>query len=359
VNDLVFVFLTHMNALQLSARHFRLSFKSPFGIAHGVRNFTDTIYVKATFMDFEGFGEAAVPPYLHYDAEALVKEFHNYFPSQMDGSEAIRKALLKLNHPETLLPKPLRTATDIALHDLFGKLTGRTVRSIFGIGERNDLLCAYTLGISPLEVMREKLSAATGFRLFKLKLGAADDKDRIEAFLSSSDASFCVDANQAWKTTAESIQWINWLKDRGCLFVEQPMPVKMAGEYAQLFRASSLPIILDESLQGLTELEELKEVCHGINVKLLKCGGLEPAVSLVRQANKLGLKVLIGCMSESSCGALAAAQLSAWADWVDLDGPKLISNDPFSGAVYKEGSLMLPAAAGTGAVLEDKSLFSN
>ncbi len=348
-----------MNALQLSARHFKLHFKSPFGIAHGTRNFTDTIYVKATFMDIEGYGEAALPPYLNYDAETLVKDYHSYFPSQMDGSEAIRIALLKLNQSDVNLPKPLRSATDIALHDLFGKLTGRTVRGIFGIGERSRVQCSYTLGISSVEVMKEKLSEAGDFRLFKLKLGDQFDKARIEAFLSASDAAFCVDANQAWETTTESIEWINWLKDRGCLFVEQPMPVSKAGEFEHLFRASSLPVILDESLQGLNELEELKGVCHGINVKLVKCGGIEPAVNLVRQANKLGLKVLVGCMSESSCGAMAAAQLSAWADWVDLDGPMLIGNDPFSGANYRDGSLVLSQQAGTGAVLKDKDLFSN
>lgn len=348
-----------MNTLQLSARTFRLEFKSPFGIAHGTRNYTDAIYIKSSFMDTEGYGEVALPPYLNYDPIALVADFHSYFPPVMEGSDAIRSVLVKLNHPETLLPKPLRAAVDISLHDLFGKLTNRPVRAIFGIGESKNVFCSYTLGISSIETMKEKIHKAGDFRLFKLKLGAPDDKERIEAFLSTINASFCVDANQAWRSVEESVAWINWLKDRGCLFVEQPMPVDSVRDFAHLYRSSSLPIVLDESVQGFSDLDELKEVCHGINVKLLKCGGLEPAVNLVRQANKLGLKVLVGCMSEGTCGAMAAAQLSGWADWVDLDGPLLVRNDPFSGAQYEKGQLLLPNVPGTGAVINDPSFFSH
>ncbi len=346
-----------MNALQLTARHYRLQFNKPFGIAHGTRNFTDTIYVRASFMDVQGYGEAALPPYLQYNAAALAAAFHDFFPPVMEGSDAIRSSMVKLNHPDLLLPKPLKTAVDIALHDLFGKLTGRTVRSIFGIGDPQDVLCSYTLGISTVEEMLSKIKEAEEFRFFKIKLGSPDDLARITAYTKASTTPFCVDANQAWHSVGESVKWINTLKDFGCLFVEQPLPVNMAGEYERLFRQSSLPLILDESVQGLQELEALKNVCHGINVKLVKCGGLEPAMRLVRQANKLGLKVLVGCMSESTCGALAAAQLSAWADWIDLDGPRLINNDPFSGAVYKNGSLQVSGAAGTGAHLVDQNLF--
>lgn len=347
-----------MNTLRLEASYFQLEFRNPFGIAHGVRNFTEAIYVRASFLNIHGYGEAALPPYLNYNAPQLVSSFNEYFPSALEGSDAIRTTLLKLNHPETMLPKPLRTAVDIALHDLFGKLTGKPVREIFGIGENLEVACAYTLGFSAVDELKERVREAQDFCLFKIKLGAENDKERVEAFLSTGNAAFCVDANQAWNTVEESLAWINWLKDRGCLFVEQPMPVEKAKDYETLFRNSSLPILLDESVQGLKELEALKNVCHGINVKLLKCGGLEAAVKMVRQANKLNLKVLIGCMSESTCGTMAAAQLTAWADWVDLDGPKLIKNDPFAGAIYEKGRLLLSKDAGTGAVLKETSLFS-
>ncbi|MBL7923263.1 MAG: dipeptide epimerase, partial [Bacteroidia bacterium] len=257
------------------------------------------------------------------------------------------------------IPLPLRTAVDIALHDLFGKLTGRTVRSIFGITDTVEALCSYTLGFSTVDELLARVEEAKDFRLFKVKLGDANDKERVTALLNAGKTNFCVDANQAWTSLSQSMDWINWLADRGCLFVEQPMPVDMAKDYEQLYRSSSLPILLDESVQDLRDLEDLRGVCHGINVKLVKCGGLEPAVKLVRQANKAGLKVLLGCMSESSCGALAAAQLSGWADWIDLDGPRLIRNDPFGGARYVQGQLLLNAEAGTGAILQDATLFGD
>jgi L-Ala-D/L-Glu epimerase len=346
-------------SLHLSVRYYELRFKKPFGIAHGTRNTTETIYVKASFMGIDGFGEAAVPPYLGYDVPELVRSFHDHFPGEMKGSDAIRSTMLKLAAANSTIPKPLRTAVDIAMYDLFAKLTQRTVRSVFGIQGNEKVLCSYTLGISTVEDLIQKVKEASGFSLFKIKLGGENDKERIEAFLNTTNAQFCVDANQAWKSVIEGLNWMQWLKERNCLFVEQPLPVEMEKDYESLFKSAPLPVILDESIQGMKELENLASVCHGINVKLLKCGGIEPAQALVRQANKLGLKVLVGCMSESTCGAMAAAQLSPWADWVDLDGPGLISNDPFKGAVYKDGSLLLSGLPGTGAELIDKNFFND
>ena len=344
-------------SLELSIKYFQLLFKSPFGIAHGTRNSTDAIYVKASFMGIEGYGEAAVPPYLGYDVPDLVCNFHQYFPAEMMGSDAIRTTMSKLAEGNSTIPKPLKTAVDIAMYDLFSRLTQKTMRSVFGIQEEEKVKCSYTLGISTVDELIEKLIEASDFSLFKIKLGGENDKQRVEAFLSNSNAPFCVDANQAWESVSESLEWMHWLKERNCLFVEQPLPVKLEKDYAELYQSSPLPIILDESIQGMSDLERLSSVCNGINVKLLKCGGVEPAQALVRQANKLGLKVLIGCMSESTCGAMAAAQLSPWADWVDLDGPRLISNDPFTGAVYRGGSLLLSSLPGTGAELIDKNFF--
>ncbi len=348
-----------MLTLQLAARHYQLTFRHAFGIAHGTRSFTDTIYVRTSFLDQHGYGEAALPPYLGYDASKLVMDFHSWFPREMESGDAIREALSKLSLQGSLVPKPLRTAVDIALYDLFGKLTGKSVRTIFGITGNVQPKCSFTLGISSIDEMMQKVEEAGDFELFKLKLGGPGDKERVEAFLSSGHSMFCVDANQAWKSLEEALGWMRWLADKGCLFVEQPLPVSMSTMYESLFKQSPLPLILDESIQGIREIQELRSVCHGVNVKLVKAGGLEPAVAMVREANKLGLKVLVGCMSESTCGAMAAAQLSPWVDWVDLDGPRLIANDPFEGAVYQSGSLLLPDVSGTGALLRDKVLFGS
>lgn len=353
-------FAAMQESLQLSVRHYQLLFKRPFGIAHGTRNHTDTIYVKASFMNVDGFGEAAVPPYLGYDVPELVNRFFDFFPAEMQGSDAIRTTMAKLAAGNSSIPKPLRTAVDLAMYDLFAKLTNQTVRNVFSIQEDRKVFCSYTLGISSVAEMLLKLEEASDFSLFKIKLGGEEenDKERIATFLQHSKAKFCVDANQAWSSVAESIEWMHWLKERNCLFVEQPLKVEQESDFEMLFNAAPLPVILDESIQGIADLERLHTVCHGVNVKLLKCGGIEPAQKLVRLANKLGLKVLVGCMSESSCGTMAAAQLSPWADWVDLDGPQLISNDPFEGAIYRDGTLLLSELPGTGVTLKDPELFN-
>jgi len=308
-------------------------------------------------MGQHGYGEAALPPYLGYNAEELVRDYHRYFPSVMDSGDAIRAAMALLSNPSVMLPKPLKCATDIAMYDLFGKMTGRSIRQIFGITGRREVLCSYTLGISSVEEMLGKIKLAGDFKLFKLKLGGENDWERVEAFLKSGHSRFCVDANQAWKTVDEAAQWISRLAEKGCMFVEQPLPVLMKDKYEELYRRAVLPVILDESVQSINDILELQTVCHGVNIKLVKAGGIEAGVAMVRQANKSGLKVLVGCMSESTCGAMAAAQLSPWADWVDLDGPRLINNDPFEGAEYVNGVLQLPDDSGTGARLLLNQLF--
>lgn len=347
-----------MSSLTFRACVFGLHFKRPFGISHGTRSHTDTIYVEAGFQGEYGYGEAALPPYLGYEATTLVHEFHRWFPAEMQGGEAIRDALTRLNRAEGELPRPLRAAVDIALHDLFGKLTGKPVRQLLGIPDPSSTPCFYTIGFGEAGLVAAIVNEAPGFRHFKIKLGAENDRERLEAFKSCSDASFCVDANQAWKSADEAIRNMQWLRETGCLFVEQPLPTAMNEELRILQNEKILPIVLDESIQQLRDFEELHTLCDGINVKLVKCGGLEPARELIRAARRKGKRVLLGCMSESTCGVLAAAQLSGWADWVDLDGPLLIDNDPFAGSRYEYGQLLLSANAGTGAELQLQSLFT-
>ena len=334
--------------LTLKAYSFCLKFTHPFGIAHGTRNSTDTLFVTASFDGKTGYGEAGLPPYLGYDVKELVAGFNNWFPKTTNDISAITEVLSQLNKSNNSIPTPVKTATDIALLDLWGKLSGKPIRDLLGIPPGNKTLCTFTLGISSINELIGKINEAPEFRLFKLKLGGENDHEQVEAFLKNSKHSFCVDANQAWKKVDEALNEIDWLKEKGCIFVEQPLPVSMNDEMAELHSKSSLPIILDESIQNIRDLENLYGVCHGINVKLTKCGGINPAMELIRRARKLNKKILVGCMSESSCGAAAASQLAGWADWVDLDGPKLISNDPFAGIIYQDGVLLPNTIAGLG-----------
>jgi L-alanine-DL-glutamate epimerase-like enolase superfamily enzyme len=204
-----------------------------------------------------------------------------------------------------------------------------------------------------VEEMIEKIKEVTtesnlGFTLFKHKLGGENDLERINAFKEFTNADFCIDANQAWKSVEEATKQIHFLQELGCLFVEQPMPVSMNNHLRELKKNIQLPIILDESIQNASDFDLLKNSCDGINVKLMKCGGMAAGKNLIQTAKRHGKKILIGCMSESTCGAAAAAELAGLADWVDLDGPLLISNDPFEGIIYREGCILPNTANGVG-----------
>ena len=241
--------------LVIKAYSFCLNFIYPFGIAHGTRNSTDTLYVTASFNGHTGYGEAALPPYLGYNVNDLVLGFDKWIPHPLEGISAITDIFSLLKKSDNTLPVPIKTATDIALLDLYGKLAGKPTRDLLGIPPGNSTLCSYTLGISDLDVFIEKIKKATEFKLFKIKLGGDNDRERVETYLQNSSMPFCVDANQAWKSVKDAKTQIDWLKERGCLFVEQPLSVNMISEMNELFLKTSLPIILDESIQSIKDLE--------------------------------------------------------------------------------------------------------
>ncbi len=339
--------------IKLTPFTYRLTFKRAFGIAHGTRNGTDSLFIRATTDDKEGYGEAALPPYLGYDVHQLISDFNSYFPTTIYSMEELIALLQKVSSPISDIPSPLRCAMDIALHDLCGQLANMPARKILEVPAANNVRCSVTLGISSVEEMIEKIKEVTtdsnlGFTLFKHKLGGENDLERIKAFNDFTNADFCIDANQAWKSVEEATKQIHFLQDLGCLFVEQPMPVSMNAHLCELKKNIQLPIILDESIQNASDFDLLKNSCDGINVKLMKCGGMAAGKNLIQLAKRHGKKILIGCMSESTCGAAAAAELAGLADWVDLDGPLLISNDPFEGIIYQQGCILPNTSNGVG-----------
>lgn len=266
---------------------------------------------------------------------------------------------------------PAKAALDIALHDLYGKVNGCSLKKIFRTENLPAVFSTYTFGMSESSELRKKFSDARDFRIFKLKLSGKNDKQRVEEFLSEmknniiskgteSFPEFCVDVNQGWadfsslrctdKTKKYALEMAYMLSEKGALFIEQPFPKGRLKETAWLADRSPVPIIADEELQVIADLEEIKNVYSGINIKLVKCGGLIQAKKIMDRAKELEMKILIGCMSESSCAVTAAAHLSPFADWADLDGPYLIKNDPFTGMKIKEGKIVLPGGNGLGVV---------
>ena len=247
---------------------------------------------------------------------------------------------------------PEETDNLFYLHDLVGKLMGQPWYRIWGLNPAKAPATTFTIGIDTPEVVREKTREAAGkFRILKVKVGLDSDEAMIRAIRSVTDVPLAVDANQGWKDRSRALEEIHWLREQGVVMVEQPLPVGAIDDTAWLTERSPLPIFADESVQRLADIPALKGVFSGINIKLMKCTGLREAWKMVQLSRALGMKVMVGCMTETSCAVSAAAQLSPLVDFADLDGNLLIRNDRFSGVTVEDGRLVLPDRPGIGVIL--------
>ena len=242
-----------------------------------------------------------------------------------------------------------KAAVDIALHDLVGKLIGQPWYRIWGLDPAKAPSTTYTIGIDTPDVVREKtLEAAGRFNILKVKVGLDSDVEMIETIRSVTDVPLAVDANQGWKDRSKALDEIHWLAEHGVVMVEQPLPVDRLDDTAWLTERSPLPIFADESIQRLKDIPALAGAFSGINIKLMKCTGMREAWKMVTLTRALGMRVMVGCMTETSCAVSAAAQLSPAVDFADLDGNLLISNDRFQGVQVVDGRLTLPDLPGIG-----------
>ncbi len=325
--------------MKLSLYPYQLQFKFPFRIAHGVRTHTDVVYVKLEHEGFTAWGEATLPPYLP-ETQKSVSEFLSAFSKNI-SSNSIDDWFEKLNPIQTNLSA--KAALDIALWDLKAQIENKTLIQFLGIRPFEFPLATYTIGVSSFEEMKLKVEEGNkySFEIFKIKLNGEGDEEMIRNFKKLSSKKFAVDVNQGWKTVEEAIEKISWLKEEGCILVEQPLQKNSLEHVKILKQKSVLPLYADESCQRLSDIEKLKGCFDGINIKLMKCGGITEAHQMILRARELDMKILIGCMSESSVGCTAAAHLTPLADYADLDGPYLISNDPFEGMKIKDGRIQL------------------
>ena len=320
-----------------------------FRIAAGARSGTDVVYVQLHQDGLVGYGEAALPPYLPETVDS-VTAFINQLSLPYLSENNLPELLAAVDHNDAN-NYAAKAALDIALNDLYGKLTHQSVRKVLGIDSNTNTLSTYTLGISDEATMRGALADAAQFNIIKLKLGGGDDKQAVETLLQLTDKPFCVDVNQGWTDVNQAIEMAHWLHDKGAFLLEQPLPKADLDGMARLTENSPVPIIADEAVWRLDDLQRLQGACHGINIKLMKTGGLAEAMRMITAARTIGMKILLGCMSESSCAVTAAAQLAPLCDWADLDGPYLIANDPFKGMWVEGGYVHVPDGDGLGVVL--------
>lgn len=327
---------------------YELKLKHVFTVATYSRTTTPDVQVEIEYDGVTGYGEASMPPYLGQTVDSVMTFLKKVDLEQFDDPFRLEDILA---YVDSLSPgdTAAKAAVDIALHDLVGKLLGAPWYKLWGLDKNKAPSTTYTIGIDTPGVVREKTREVAGqFNILKVKLGRDNDKEMIETIRSVSDLPIAVDANQGWTDRQYALDMIHWLKEQGIVMVEQPMPKTQLDDIAWVTQQSPLPIFADESLQRLSDVAGLKGAFTGINIKLMKCTGMREAWKMVTLARALGMRVMVGCMTETSCACSAAAQFSPAVDFADLDGNLLIANDRFKGMVVVKGKITLNDLPGIG-----------
>lgn len=334
---------------------YELKLRHVFTVATYSRSTTPDVQVELEYDGVIGYGEASMPPYLQKELGtvdsvlAFLKKVQEHIGQFEDPfkMEEILAYVDSLSESDAAA----KAAVDIALHDLVGKLLQAPWYKIWGLDKDKAPSTTFTIGIDTPEVVKEKTrECAEQFNILKVKLGRDNDKEMIETIRSVTDLPIAIDANQGWKDRQYALDMIHWLKEKGIVMIEQPMPKEQIDDLAWVSERSPLPVFADESVQRLKDVAALKGVFTGINIKLMKCTGLREAWKMMTLARALGMKVMVGCMTETSCACSAAAQLSPAVDFADLDGNLLIANDRFKGMEVVKGKITLPDLPGIGVV---------
>jgi L-Ala-D/L-Glu epimerase len=218
---------------------------------------------------------------------------------------------------------------------------------------------SFTIGIDSEEKLVQKINEASDYQILKVKAGTDNDKALISFIRQHTSKPIYIDVNQGWTNKYEALEMANWLHDKNVIVLEQPMPKDMPEEMAWLTKHCPILTVADESVKRLSDLQTINGAFGGINLKLMKCTGLNEALKMIALCKQNGLKILLGCMAESSCGISAMAQLMAYADFIDLDSPQLYSNDPFTGLFYENGNIKLPNGNGIGTLPMEALTFEN
>jgi L-Ala-D/L-Glu epimerase len=336
--------------IRLSTHNFELPLRHVFSISRESTSVQPTLIVELSDGVHRGFGEATTNKY--YGATIpLMRAALESVRSLVESAEPLEPAALWERTSPLLAGNPFaQCALDEAAWDLYGKQRGAPVYKLWGLSLDRVPESNFTIGIDTIEVMVQKLLEMPGWPIYKIKLGAKHDLDIVRELRKHTDAVFRVDANCGW-TAEEAIANSHELAKLGVEFIEQPLPAKEWAAAKRVYENSALPIIADESCISESDVERCVGHFHGVNVKLVKCGGLTPARRMVVRARELGMKAMVGCMTESTVGISAIAQLLPLLDYVDMDGAALLARDIATGVKVDRGTAIYPAVNGTGAQL--------
>jgi L-alanine-DL-glutamate epimerase-like enolase superfamily enzyme len=335
--------------LTLNVLPFQLKLRHTFRITHGSRDYQPTVIVSLSDGVHTGYGEATATRYYGLVQEEMLHRFNKWKPIIESTPLETAESYWEILHP-LLKDHPFeQCALDEAAHDLIAQNEGLPLYKKWGLTYYDQPLTDYTLGFGPLEEMIAKMEEMP-WPVYKIKLGTENDLDIIQHLRKHTSAIFRVDANTAW-TARQTLEYAPELKKYGVEFIEQPLKPDDWDGQKLLFEKCDLPIIADESCQKEEDVSRCAGYFHGVNIKLMKCGGLTPALRMIQEAKKRNMKVMVGCMTESSIGITAIAHLLPLLDYVDMDGALLLSNDPAEGVLIQHGKVRFPERNGIGAKL--------
>jgi L-Ala-D/L-Glu epimerase len=338
---------------RLTHKHVRIPLKRTFTISRGSRDAIDVVYVALESEGITGYGEAAPNHRYNETAESVTGVFKSF---KSDGiknpfdSVQVNDYIGSLHKSEF----SAKVALEMAVLDWVGKRLKTPVHRLWNAPSRTGPRTSFTIGIDEPSLIAGKVKEAEEYPILKVKLGSPYDREIIEEIRRATDKPVLVDANEGWKTVGEAMENIRFLASMNIELIEQPMPSSMHAEMTRLKQQSEIPLIADESFTGREDLGELSTAFHGINIKLMKTGSMRFAMQKIAEARKHGLKVMIGCMVETSLADTATAILSLWADYADIDGHLLVSRNPFAGVVIDEdGYVTLNDMDGLGVELRE------
>lgn len=332
--------------MKINYRSFSLPFKYPFTISKGTKTHQPTLIVELEHFGIKGYGEAPAISYYNIPVEKMIADLEQKktFAEKFAFTEPDRY----WHYLHHLFPQNhfLVCALDIAAWDMYGKLKGKPLFKFWSEGFNDDIVTDYTIGIDTIEKMVEKMKEKP-WPIYKIKLGTDQDIEIVTALRKQTGARFRIDANAAW-TADEALEKIPQLKDLGVELIEQPLAKDDWEGMKKLYKHSLLPLIADESCVYEQDVEKCLHHFHGINIKLTKCSGITPALRMISKARELDMKVMVGCMNESTVGSAAIVHLMPLIDYVDVDGPLLLSQDLATGFTYHEGHIQPSIENGLG-----------
>ena len=333
---------------RLSVSQKRLLLRHTWTISRNSSDFKDNVFVRVERDGIVGWGEAAPNVRYNQSAEQTVAAIEKARPL-IEAGDWRQYADLRAQWERAIPDQSCACAAlDLAILDWVGRKLNVPLYRLFGLDAGKVPVTTFSIGIDTPEVIKEKVKEAKDFPVLKIKVGTDNDAQIVDAVREATDRSLRVDANEGWRDKEQALEKIQWLQQRGVELVEQPLPAAMIDETAWLRERVEIPIIADEAVKRAGDIPKLAGAYDGINIKLMKAGGIQEALRMIHVARALGLRIMLGCMIESSVAIAAAAHISPLVDYADLDGNLLIANDPFVGVGVRNGKLILNDQPGLG-----------